>query len=134
MNSIDNKTITNHIEQFEKQKEFIEDQLIKYKCAYQDLRTKEEDLVEQLTKTVHISKIKDLEIRNLTNEIENMRMQKLNTRKSIAKSNSEKKCGFDKNDIRPYTVSSYSLGVSQKSTTLESSRGSHSHLWIVFLN
>jgi hypothetical protein len=111
-------------EQAEKDLVYIEGQLIKYKSGLESLKTSQETSKKELQRLCQISKLKDGEIRNLQQEVDKIRIK---TRKSLAKSSSEKKTAISKDRMQPYPASSYSLGVSQKSTTLESSRGSHSH-------
>lgn len=107
----------------------IEDQLIKYKLSIENLKADEESLLEKLSTVNSTVKIKENEIKNLTGQVQ--RLKSVNPQsKNIMKSNSEKRCGINKHDVKPYPISSYSLGLSipsQKSTTLESSRSSHSH-------
>jgi hypothetical protein len=110
---------------------YVEDQIIKFKFALEDLKAQEEELIADLNRNFKVSKIKDQELKNLRSEVERLQIKQIVGRKSIAKSNSDKRYGINKEDLKFFPVSSYSLGInnpSQKSTTLETSRSSHSHL------
>ena len=116
------------IEEAIKEKNHIEDQIIKYKLSIESLKTQEENLLGGITRAENIIKIKDIEIKNLNAQVQKLKSSKPVSNNVAVKSNSEKRCGINKNDIKPYPTSSFSIGISapsQKSTTLESSRSSH---------
>lgn len=113
------------------EKVYLEDQIVKYKFALENLKTEEEQVLEELNQSCFLSKLKDNEIKNITSEIQKTKINQFHKKKTLGKCSSDKRCGINKEDIRPFTIGSYSLGFgnhSQKSTTLESSRSSHLHL------
>lgn len=115
------KTATAAIKQLRKHKEYLEDELIKYKCSYNNLFLEEENLTQQISRAYQVSKIKDQEIRNLSLKLNTLQIQKAKFCKLVAKSNNRKKCGFNKNEIKLYSINSTTPSTSKKSTTIESS-------------
>lgn len=111
------------IDQLTKEKYFIEDQLIKYKQSQESLIDQKEYYQLNLSKSCKILKIKESEIKNLETEIDR-RLIQTRGKKSLTGRNFQDKSRLQKPDSCP---SSFSTALSYKNSTMESSRGSHSH-------
>lgn len=108
------------LNQAKKDKEYLQEQVKKYSKLSKENQNEEKETLLKLQQACNSGKEKDVEINKLQSHLERLSSVRIDL-KALSKSRSDHK--ISKNDIKPYPSSSFSIGLSQKNTTINSSRG-----------
>jgi len=108
------------LKQAKKDNEYMQVQVEKYSNLLNENLNEEKESLAKLQQACYSGKEKDVEINKLQSHLERLSSVSIDF-KPLSRTQSDQK--ISKNDIKPYPSSSFSIGLSQKNTTANSSRG-----------